>query len=580
MATQLQHTNQVQFLHGTESSLQNLRDNASSIKPGAFYVTSDTNRMYLGVQENSVNKIVPLNQGVITVAAVANLPTTNIEAGYFYYATTENVLCVYNGQKWVQINPDTNTTNSTYTASIAPLTGESNTFTITDTITDSAGKDVAGSWNVQGGDKITLSLSADKSTLIIKCTAKYTLDSTTNTDKGVITLTDESGANEAVQSVYIVGDDYVKVSSTDGGTISINSTSLHNADIAQADMAVDANGVIKTTLQTYGGATLDGGASITPTIILGDNTNTKYAFSSGTATLPVYTKSEVDDIFKDLDAVRYKGTIANTAALNALTNLSIGDAYKLTGGGVEYKDREGAKKNDTKTGDLLIAYSLDGKEGDGGYIPSNKICWDLIPSGDDTQDTTYHGVAVQGTEKTGAHGLLLKNNGGQQVAQLTAQCGNDWIEITSTPSKSVNGLDYDDQNALTIQHKTFASAAITPDTDTEVTQGTRGTAKITYVTGITRDQAGHITGYNTQTATLTDTDTDGNISINLVDAATATLSGAKSAAKFTHTTIYTDINGLTSGGAVDMTIASQNDNLVVGVSGTSAITLGLVWGTF
>jgi hypothetical protein len=78
MADQLTNTNQIAFLHGSESSLATLRSKPEDIKPGAFYITSDTNRMYLGISENSTKKIVPLNQGVITVAAVASLPTTDI----------------------------------------------------------------------------------------------------------------------------------------------------------------------------------------------------------------------------------------------------------------------------------------------------------------------------------------------------------------------------------------------------------------------------------------------------------------------------------------------------------------------
>jgi hypothetical protein len=149
MATQLTNTSQVQFLHGTETSLQGLRDNASNIKPGAFYVTSDTNRMYLGIQENSVNKIVPLNQGVITVAAVANLPTTGIEVGYFYYAAKENVLCVYNGSGWVQINPDTSIKTRSFNASKA--TG-SKQVKVTDTITDSNGTNYPAFWGFDEED--------------------------------------------------------------------------------------------------------------------------------------------------------------------------------------------------------------------------------------------------------------------------------------------------------------------------------------------------------------------------------------------------------------------------------------------
>jgi hypothetical protein len=104
----------VMFKRGAQSDLAKyLSTGSSQAIDGAFYLTSDTNRLYVGKDLGGGNiKAVPVNQGVITVESISKLPTgANIEAGCFYYATNENVLCVYSGiaHGWVQINPDTNT---------------------------------------------------------------------------------------------------------------------------------------------------------------------------------------------------------------------------------------------------------------------------------------------------------------------------------------------------------------------------------------------------------------------------------------------------------------------------------------
>jgi hypothetical protein len=105
---------------------------------GAFYLTEDTNRLYVGKKlSNNEIKAVPVNQGVITVAAVRNLPAANtVEPGQFYYAEEENVLCIYSGSGrkagWVQINPDTNTkiTGKSYTGNLI----DTNFVQITDVV--------------------------------------------------------------------------------------------------------------------------------------------------------------------------------------------------------------------------------------------------------------------------------------------------------------------------------------------------------------------------------------------------------------------------------------------------------------
>lgn len=87
------------FLRGNSANLANV-----TVEDGAFYLTTDTHRLYVGQGTD----LCPVNEGVITVANVESLPETAI-TGSFYYATEENILCVYNGQTFVQINPDTDT---------------------------------------------------------------------------------------------------------------------------------------------------------------------------------------------------------------------------------------------------------------------------------------------------------------------------------------------------------------------------------------------------------------------------------------------------------------------------------------
>ena len=87
------------FLRGNSANLANV-----TIEDGAFYLTTDTHRLYVG----QGTELCSVNEGVTTVANVAALPESGI-AGEFYYATEENVLCVFNGKTFVQINPDTDT---------------------------------------------------------------------------------------------------------------------------------------------------------------------------------------------------------------------------------------------------------------------------------------------------------------------------------------------------------------------------------------------------------------------------------------------------------------------------------------
>lgn len=76
---------------------------------GAFYLTTDTERLYFA---NTDSSILDLNQYITIVESVSALSylTKPAEHGDFYYCELENVLCYYdNGWKQININTDTTT---------------------------------------------------------------------------------------------------------------------------------------------------------------------------------------------------------------------------------------------------------------------------------------------------------------------------------------------------------------------------------------------------------------------------------------------------------------------------------------
>lgn len=92
----------LKFLRGLQSALP------TAGTDGYFYLTTDTHRLYTSID----GKVVPVNEGVVTVANLDALASvTGANAGEFFYCTAENILCVYNGQTFVQINPDTGVTS-------------------------------------------------------------------------------------------------------------------------------------------------------------------------------------------------------------------------------------------------------------------------------------------------------------------------------------------------------------------------------------------------------------------------------------------------------------------------------------
>lgn len=117
---------QVGFLKGTQANLNTLLEDIKAGKKkaqaGAFYITKDSNRIYFAQSDTNLQY---LNKYITTVATVNDLPTSLPEecVGDFYYVTTGNILCRYDGDttasgvtgkaSWTQVNPDTPDTDTT-----------------------------------------------------------------------------------------------------------------------------------------------------------------------------------------------------------------------------------------------------------------------------------------------------------------------------------------------------------------------------------------------------------------------------------------------------------------------------------
>lgn len=121
----------VLFKRGLHSALPT----GNSIVDGAFYLTKDTGRLFVGQDDNGTKKLVELNKSITTVATIADLPKRGVEVGQFYYVTgpnagasntqNGNILAVVvsggidTDAQWVQVNPDTNTdTGYNYNSSL------------------------------------------------------------------------------------------------------------------------------------------------------------------------------------------------------------------------------------------------------------------------------------------------------------------------------------------------------------------------------------------------------------------------------------------------------------------------------
>ena len=535
---------QVMFKKGLSTALPK-----TGLVEGAFYLTTDTDKLYIC---NDGNKLSLLNQVVHNVANIDALPAiADAAVGEFYYCVSENVLATKKAAadgSWTQINADTDTKVSEVTATTAVNSGIATVTTTVKSTTKAGGSAGAltGSFKIKGAGDNTITREADGTIVITgkNDNATYTLGTA---EGGKIALKGAgTGATNTEITVKGAGD--IAITSDAAGNLTVDGTTLKNAistatqnvTITSVKNEFAADGKFTTEVATAAGSKK--APAITPIIKLGTNA-TEYKFESGTATLPVYTKTEVDgkidEYFKAADAMVYKGTVSNTVALPT-ANVQRGWTYKVATAGT-YAGTV------CKVGDLIIA-KVDA-------ATATDATWDVVPSGDEQ-------VITGAAANTG----ITISDGAGVLAGITLANG-DCTTVAGTVSGKVT--------TMKVNHNQVTGTLAAGST-VDVTQTAKGAADFSAITGITRDAYGHVTGTTVKKLHVVDTDTHNDVTAVKVEA-THTKSGATLS-----TTVFT--NDTTAGVKADLAITS--DNLTItngtanGATAAAGLKINLEWGTF
>lgn len=550
---------QVRFLQGLQASLNQL----STYTEGAFYLTTDSQRLYYA---KASNELVPLNQFIRIVDVISNpssgqtaLPAT-AEDGDYYYVKEDNILCIRDSDVtggWTQINPDTNDTldiaNSQQLSVGSTVT---NGVVIDETIADTAGNSISGSVTIKGGDAVTVSNSATDEITISAPDTTYAIGAAAAT--GMDSTKQETGAKVTLTSTKANDNSDITLKSANGNiaiTQEGNVITLIGGDqsVSSADLAAQ-NGAFSVLIDNT-----TTGDTITPTLKYGQNATESATFNGGSnvaipeATLDVYTTDEVDDAIEAAlsaaDAMTYMGTVSSTDAASKLTNNAPwGSVYKASS--------DISTPVAANLGDLIIAEKATGFTGDEG--DANSTTWVVVSSGDD-QTITFSSNSTTGeiyvTDNVNTAGIKVA--AGTHVAVTHAEANGI---ITSTVAQAA---DY------TAQTATGSAAAVS---QTAASSNTATTNTFTAVTEIATDTYGNVVDGSIKTQTLTVTDSHANI--NSVETGVTTVTGGVDVE-----IQVADTDNVSQSGSFN--ISSDNSCLAVTKgTGASDVVLTLNWGTF
>lgn len=492
----LEKDQKILFKQGTQEKFDSLK---TSI-PGAFYLTTDTHRLYIG--DDAGKQPVPINQGLVKVATQDLLPTVeaNDEARYsgqFYLIENGNILCIRSQGKWVQINTDT--TLSSFGQTVVK-DEENKKVIISSSVTDTAGNEDSDSFELIEGAGVTITVNGNSIAIAsngaggaeVKFTVAGSEDSKTATVTGKTTVTAADGTVTNSESSYALkAGDKIKsvVADEAAGSITINAETQEVTSIGFAVPTEDKEGFILNLAQTSGND-LVSTPKLNPEIKIGkDGEETSVKFVDNIADLDVYTiaqtdakvEEEIQKSLKAADAMVFKGTVGaggTVEALPAITEASNGDTYKVVS---ELSNLSGITGGSSvKVGDLLIAM---GEEDEAtGLLTSGSFV--LVPSGNEYQVVS----------KFLTHGIKFTND-----AETPDEIGG--IQLEEGQNIVLTDKEVDKTRVVIIDHETIATTTPDAAASTEYANevGKNGQTKtVTVVTGLTVEN-GHVTNIATAT---------------------------------------------------------------------------------
>lgn len=623
------------FKVGTQASVNTLiaaGANAGATH-GTFYLAQDTHRLYVGNEDTSLSAV---NEGIVTVNSINDLPPLNTDAqkkgaiGQFYYITgtgdtaNQNILCVYNGRGWVQINTNTNDTINSYTIAVEDEDNSAGSL-IKGTVADTANHSYSGRFKVTGANGAAVSYGTTSVTIngnnytvpLITVSADYDLSVVSDNGTTKVKLNSRDGSNNDSTVGFVAGtdtannvnvtiskdgsNDNVKIASRD---TRVNKVEVTNNSTAGFDVKLSDN---YNTQQSNSNMT----ANFQPKIQYG-NVPVTVDFVGGTATLSAYTKGEIDELMRVLNAMVYIGTYYNRNGSNG-SLATAADTITVSGTGANKTTTVSLGGNNVPMhiGDVILAgeaFSLDGTavskgslliargtEDTNGEITPATLTFDIVESTVD-KDTTYR--FIQTTD-----GIALKDSTNHTQGQLlftggndTGTATNDLIKVSKSYAADSNGVSDAKIATITIEHKdvtrTDTTGTAVSTNRANVASGTSGTGSttVTVVTGVSTNESGHITGVETTAVTIRDTNSFIDTVVTTVESSgiyTNTTTGhhvgvfkqtitEKNPANNTRTS--TDYSAISS---KSLTIASDSQTVSSSnATAVAALNIEMVWGSF
>ena len=545
----------VMFKKGLSTSLP-----LTNAVPGSFYLTEDTNRLYIGKDDKTLAE---LNRYVRVVDNVASLPT-NPAKDDFCYIAYGNILAVCTNPnattteaKWTQINPDTDTDTDTSlkSAEAAVSSNADEGITVTLTLKENR-KDVKKSSVTEVATPITTSFTISKSDLLVANNVSIGMGAATAAGGAAIQL-EGDGIDDTNKTVTLVGGSNVTV----------------EADAANDKITISAKDTKYTLSTADNKLTLSDGSAKNDITVETDNdaltataAKNKINYSHKTYTTSTTSNAGTDSTpshggkFTVVDSITAdKGHVTSynlkTVTLPADQNYT----YSVTGVDLDSTDKSkltvsltGANggSNSSKTSDSLFYYMVNGtKVSNQGNIEFytkaevDKKIYDVnamtykgtVGTGEGDVQLPTTGVKVGDTYMVATAGAYATHNcgvGDLLIATGTEENGviTSGLKWTYVPSANDTDTKYSmsvannvitlsnnvdskkdtvtfeaktdlevstKDNIITYSHATYKD--ITPGTATEATPSNGG--NFTVVDSIETSN-GHITGYKTKKVTL------------------------------------------------------------------------------
>lgn len=581
----------VGFLTGAQSSIDTMLSKGANAgaKHGYFYLTKDSHRLYVGNSDGSISAV---NEGVQTVTYLGDLPTLQTAAdkvaytGRFFYvqykestagqvdSNIANILCVYNGSTWVQINANTDThiNSNTYTASATGATA-----TIENAIGSTDGGSVSGRFNIVTAGGLKIAKTAGATNSITLTGDKFTL-SAGDGATGEVKLNLTSANGQAGSSVTLKADPSTTILTRKDNVITLSGRV--NASLTVANATTGKTG-FTVTVKDNQGKTVTG--SYDPVIKYGSKAQSSTKLVDGVFNINAYNKEEIDQLMRDLNAMEYRGTVgANGTAATAWAELlklpqKIGYTYlfssPITVNSAEHTTGTLAIARGTEyTAADLAAGTITNAELVGTIKPAT-LTWDFVESTNDT-DTTYKlYTAAEGV------GFKLRDSSGGNKGQIK-YAGAGGLTVSQSLQ---GGVDISEnkpaENVITITHNTVkrTDTKTNPDkiklSSQTPTTHLNDTITIPVITGIKTNDQGHVTGVNTVNYELNDTAT---VITEMTSAASKNADGSIALSTKVAATSSSGKSMVQKGTA---TATIKSSSLTLGASGAS-VSIDMTWGEF